>query len=59
VRLEIVGTTGRSVLIGLTASVALAWVYVELNTAALHLGAQHHDARCQDHRPDGIPKVAR
>lgn len=52
------GKTGRNILIGLSASAALAWGYIELNTAALHLGAQHHDALCQDHRHDGdAPKV--
>jgi Spy/CpxP family protein refolding chaperone len=50
--------TERTILIGLSASVALAWGYIELNTAAMHLGAHHHDARCQDHRHEGAtPKV--
>jgi hypothetical protein len=51
--------TERNILIGLSASIALAWGYIELNTTALNLGAQHHDTRRQDHRyQDAAPKSA-
>ena len=46
--------TAKHIAMGLAVLVAAAWGYVELNTAALRLGEQHHDARCLDHDHDGV-----